>query len=76
MAIISNKALWDAMSCESSIFCSSSHFLLSFSVMTGAEINILGVGVDSALLIAISLVICTCLLLGNTYMYDKNKIFI
>ena len=44
--------------------------------MTGAEINILGVGVDSnALLIAISLVICTCLL-GNTYMYDKNKIFI
>jgi len=45
--------------------------------MTGAEINILGIGVDSnALLIAISLVICTCLLLGNTYMYDKNKIFI
>ena len=60
------------MSCETYIF----FVQISFKVMTGAEINILGVGVDSnALLIAISLVICTCLLLGNTYMY-KNKIFI
>ena len=38
--------------------------------MTGEVINLLGVGVDSnALLIAITLIICTFILIGNIFWF-------